>query len=98
MDAELTDERRRVDRSTLPQRISHKKKREKCIFSRLEIRFFVSQEEEEEEEEGPSSRPATKANSDEDWANKETERGGRRSQKMKCKQGRKKRKRRKEET
>ncbi len=97
MDAELTDERRRVDRSALPQRISHKKKRGKCIFSRLEIRLFVSQEEEEEKEEGPPSRPATKANSDEDWANKETERG-RRSLKMKCKQGRKKRKRRKEES
>ncbi len=40
MDAELTDERRRVDRSALPQRISHKKKRGKCIFSRLEIRFL----------------------------------------------------------
>ena len=40
MDAELTDERRRVDRSALPQRISHKKKRGKCICSRLEIRFL----------------------------------------------------------
>ncbi len=39
MDAELTDERRRVDRSALPQRISHKKKRENAFLAAWKFGF-----------------------------------------------------------